>query len=195
MKKMIEVPDYIRGLIFDCDGTLVDSMPLHMKAWEHAITQAGGEWDYDFIYSKKGMQGKDILALYNKSFDADLDVKTTARIKQEYFHNHCTEMKPIDTVVDLVHRYASRLPMAVASGGSRENVLLSLELIGMKDYFAAIITADDTDVQPKPSPDIFLEAARRIHIKPQLCQVFEDGDIGLEAARSAGMVATDIRAL
>jgi HAD superfamily hydrolase (TIGR01509 family) len=193
--KIIEVPEYIKGLIFDCDGTLVDSMPLHMKAWEHAITQAGGEWNYDFIFSKKGMQGKDILTLYNKSFETDLDVEYTARVKQEYFHKHCAEMKPIDTVVDIVHRYALQLPMAVASGGSRENVLLSLELIGIKEYFTAIITADDKDVQPKPSPEIFLEAARRIHIHPQLCQVFEDGDIGLEAARMAGMLATDIREL
>jgi HAD superfamily hydrolase (TIGR01509 family) len=81
----------------------------------------------------------------------------------------------------------------VASGGSRENVLLSLTLIGIRQYFTAIITADDDGVQPKPSPDIFLEAARRIHVPPQYCQVFEDGDIGLEAARKAGMIATDIR--
>jgi HAD superfamily hydrolase (TIGR01509 family) len=193
--KIIEVPEYIKGLIFDCDGTLVDSMPLHMKAWQHAITQAGGEWNYDFIFSKKGMQGKDILALYNKSFGTNLDVEHTVHIKQEYFHKHCAEMKPIDTVVDIVHRYASQLPIAIASGGSRENVLLSLELAGIKEYFAVIITADDKNVQPKPSPEIFLEAARRIHINPQLCQVFEDGDIGLEAAHSAGMLATDIREL
>jgi HAD superfamily hydrolase (TIGR01509 family) len=191
--KIIEVPEHIKGLIFDCDGTLVDSMPLHMKAWEHAITQAGGEWNYDFIFSKKGMQGKDILASYNKSFGVDLDLEHTARVKQEYFHKHCAKMKPIDAVVNIVRRYASRIPMAIASGGSRENVLLSLELIGIKQYFTAIITADDKDVQPKPSPEIFLEAAKRINVDPQLCQVFEDGDIGLEAARKAGMLATDIR--
>ena len=116
--KIIEVPEYIKGLIFDCDGTLVDSMPLHMKAWEHAITQAGGIWDYDFIFSKKGMQGKDILASYNDSFGMNLEVEQTARVKQEYFRKYCAEMKPIDAVVDIVHRYASRLPMAIASGGS-----------------------------------------------------------------------------
>jgi HAD superfamily hydrolase (TIGR01509 family) len=193
--KIIEVPEFIQGLIFDCDGTLVDSMPLHMKAWEYAITQAGGTWNYDFIFSKKGMQGQDILALYNQSFGADLDVESTARRKQEYFNRHCTEMKPIHAVVALVHRYALRLPMAVASGGSRENVLLSLELVGIKQHFAAIVTADDKDVRPKPSPEIFLEAAKRIHVDPQFCQVFEDGDAGLEAARNAGMLVTDIRTL
>jgi len=191
--KTIEVPDYIKGLIFDCDGTLVDSMPLHMKAWEHAITQAGGEWNYDFVDSKKGMPGKDILALYNKHFNAHLDMEHTARLKHEYFHKHFEEMKPIDAVVDIVHRYESKLPMAIASGGSRENVLLSLKLIGIRQYFEVVITADDKDVQPKPSPEIFLEAARRINIAPQFCQVFEDGEMGLEAARKVGMLATDIR--
>jgi HAD superfamily hydrolase (TIGR01509 family) len=193
MKTMIEVPEYIKGLIFDCDGTLVDSMPLHMKAWEHAITLGGGAWDYDFFFSLKGMQGKDILAEYNRTFGMDLDVQETARVKQEYFKRHSAVIKPIEAVVDIVYRYASLLPMAIASGGSRENVLLSLELTGLKRYFAVIITADDTDVQPKPSAEIFLEAAKRINVDPQFCQVFEDGDIGLVAARNAGMLATDIR--
>ena len=65
---MIEVPNHIEGLIFDCDGTLVDSMPLHMRAWEHAVTTAGAKWDYEFFFSKKGMPGKDIINLYNQQF-------------------------------------------------------------------------------------------------------------------------------
>lgn len=191
--KRIEVPDSIKGLIFDCDGTLVDSMPLHMEAWEYAITQAGGAWNHDFFYSKKGMPGTDIISLYAQSYGIDLDIERTARVKQEYFYKHCAEMKPIEPVVEVVRRYASRLPMAVASGGTRENVVLSLDLIGIKQYFTVIITADDKDIQPKPSPEIFLEAAKRLNIDPQFCQVFEDGDMGLVAAIKAGMHVTDIR--
>jgi HAD superfamily hydrolase (TIGR01509 family) len=82
--------------------------------------------------------------------------------------------------------------MAVASGGTRDNVLLTLDVLGLADFFEAIITADDP-VKPKPDPDIFLEAARRMQVEPIHCQVFEDGDAGLKAARMAGMVATDIR--
>jgi HAD superfamily hydrolase (TIGR01509 family) len=82
--------------------------------------------------------------------------------------------------------------MAVASGGVRENVDLELEALQIRDVFQAIVTADD-DVRPKPSPDIFLEAARRIGVAPEFCQVFEDGDLGLEAARIAGMLPTDVR--
>ena len=66
--KSIEVPSFIKGLIFDCDGTLVDSMPLHMKAWEFAVVQSGAVWDYEFFFSKKGMPGKDIIELYNQYF-------------------------------------------------------------------------------------------------------------------------------
>jgi len=192
MMIMIEVPNHIQGLIFDCDGTLVDSMPLHMKAWEDAIKYAGGVWNYDYIYSKKGMQSKDILALYNKDFGAALDAKKVADRKQVHFRKHFKEMQTIEVVVDVVRRYANVLPMAVASGGSRENVILQLEIAGIRQYFAVVITADD-HVKPKPSPDIFLEAAKRLNVAPQLCQVFEDGDIGLEAARLADMLATDIR--
>lgn len=162
------------------------------EAWEDAIKHAGGEWDYDYIFSKKGMQSKDILASYNKDFGAALDVKKVVKMKQVHFRNHYKEMQEIKVVTDVVRRYAGILPMAVASGGSCSNVTLQLELAGIKKYFSVVITADD-DVKPKPSPDIFLEAARRIGVKPSLCQVFEDGDIGLHAAVAAGMLATDIR--
>jgi beta-phosphoglucomutase-like phosphatase (HAD superfamily) len=190
--KTIEVPNYIRGLIFDCDGTLVDSMPLHMKAWEYAITQAGWPWDYDFFFSKKGMEGKDILDEYGSHIGVPLDKEKICNVKQEYFMRHFTEVQPLEPVVSLALRYAGVLPMAVASGGRLSNVQLELDSAGIGNIFAALVTADD-DVLPKPSPEIFLEAARRLNIPPPLCQVFEDGDMGLRAAREAGMLGTDIR--
>ena len=191
-KPSILVPDYIKGLIFDCDGTLVDSMPLHMQAWEHALEQVGAKWNFDFFNSKKGMKGKDIIAQYNKEFGFSFDPVKVNHLKQEYFRLHRKDSKPVHSVVDVVHRYKDKLPMAVASGSSRDNVLVQLEAIGIKKYFKVILTADD-DIKPKPAPDIFLEAAQRIGVPPQLCQVFEDGDLGLEAARKAGMLATDVR--
>jgi HAD superfamily hydrolase (TIGR01509 family) len=82
--------------------------------------------------------------------------------------------------------------MAVASGGTRKNVTLELEAIQLKDFFEVILSADD-DIRPKPAPDIFLEAARRLGVEPRYCQVFEDGDLGLEAAKAADMLPTDVR--
>jgi HAD superfamily hydrolase (TIGR01509 family) len=191
-RKKIEVPGFIKGLIFDCDGTLVDSMPLHMKAWEYAIINAGAAWDYNFINSKKGMPGKDIIELYNQHFPIKLSFDKVIKMKQNYFSSHRKDFQPIQPVVDIVLRYKDKLPMAVASGGMKENVCLQLESLGIKEYFKAIITADD-DIRPKPSPEIFLEAAARLGVSSNLCQVFEDGDLGLQAARDAGMMATDVR--
>ncbi len=189
---MIEVPEYIRGLIFDCDGTLVDSMPLHMRAWEHALAKSGATWDYDFFFSKKGMEETEIVDQYNEKFSASLDSVTTVRTKHQFFQAHPSEFKPIPDVVDVVWRYHDKLPMTVASGSTRENVHLELEAIGIKHLFKAILTADDA-IKPKPAPDIFLEAARLINVAPHLCQVFEDGELGLEAALKVGMLATDVR--
>jgi beta-phosphoglucomutase-like phosphatase (HAD superfamily) len=188
----IVVPGYIKGLIFDCDGTLVDSMPLHWSAWEKAVVLKGGVWRPEFFSSTKGMPEEDIVVLYNERFSLDLDPVDTVRIKHEYFRSHASRLRPVLPVLDVVHRYGDRVPMAVASGGVRENVMLELEALNIRHFFQAILTADD-DVRPKPSPDIFLEAAKRIGVSPGDCQVFEDGDLGLEAARAAGMLPTDIR--
>jgi HAD superfamily hydrolase (TIGR01509 family) len=190
--RVLEVPSFIKGLIFDCDGTLVDSMPLHMQAWKHAITAMGGFWDLDFFSSQKGMPERDIVNLYNSKFGVRFDPVDIVRIKHRYFHENSSEFKPIPHVVAIAQEYRNLLPMAVASGGTRENVILELKAIHLEDCFSTILTADD-DIKPKPAPDLFLEAAKRIGIAPEYCQVFEDGDLGLEAARLAGMLATDVR--
>ncbi len=188
----IEVPEYIKGLIFDCDGTLVDSMPLHWDAWKKAVDLKGGTWHEEFFSSTKGMPEEDIVALYNERFSLSLDPVETVRIKHEHFRNCAAQFKPIGYVLDVVQQYSGILPMAVASGGVRKNVMLELETLDIRHFFRTILTAED-DVRPKPAPDIFLEAARRLGVPPENCQVFEDGDLGLQAARAAGMLATDIR--
>jgi HAD superfamily hydrolase (TIGR01509 family) len=188
----IETPEHIQCLIFDCDGTLVDSMPLHMKAWEHVITVQGGVWNYDFLFDKKGTPEERLVNLYNEHFGATLNPQDTVRIKHEFFKANAKELAPIPEVVDVVLRFRGQLPMAVASGGVREIVDFELDALGIRNCFKAILTADD-GIEPKPAPDIFLEAARRLGIAPEYCQVFEDGDLGLAAARSAGMLATDVR--
>ncbi len=159
----IKVPEFIKGLIFDCDGTLVDSMPLHMKAWECTIKNAGAVWDYNFFSKKNGMPSEAIVDLYNKQYVSSLDGVAIVKAKQEYFNNYNTEVKPIKQVVEVVLRYKNILPMAVASGSKKEDVHLQLEAIGIKDCFKIILTADD-DIEPKPSPKIFLEAAARIGV-------------------------------
>ena len=189
---MLVVPEYIRGLIFDCDGTLVDSMPLHMRAWEKVIRSGGGPWDHEFFFSRKGTPEKRMVELYNRQYGLALDPVDTVKAKHEYFWTHAEELHPIPHVAEMARKHFGVLPMAVASGGTRKNVHLQLKAIQLEDCFDIILTADD-GLQPKPAPDLFLEAARRMQVLPDRCQVFEDGDLGLEAARAAGMLATDIR--
>jgi len=189
---LIPVPEHIRGLIFDCDGTLVDSMSLHMKAWEMAVRLFGAKFDPEFFFSKKGMRDTDIVAKFNLHFGKLFNSVDVVRAKDNYFLQHVDGVMPLHLVVDFVRRYHKVLPMAVASGGSREIVERELQVIGIVNFFDVILTADDP-FKPKPFPDIFLEAARKIGVQPSLCQVFEDGDLGLQAAENAGMLATDIR--
>jgi HAD superfamily hydrolase (TIGR01509 family) len=189
---LIPVPDDIKGLIFDCDGTLVDSMPLHMKAWEEAVHLFGANFDPEFFFSKKGMRSKDIVAQFSLQSGKPLNGADVVRLKDNFFLQHIADVMPLPIVVDVVRRYHKILPMAVASGGGREIVERELQVTGIVNFFDVILTADDP-FKPKPFPDLFLEAARRIGVQPSLCQVFEDGDLGLQAAENAGMLATDIR--
>jgi HAD superfamily hydrolase (TIGR01509 family) len=189
---LIPVPDDIKGLIFDCDGTLVDSMPLHMKAWEEAVHLFGANFDPEFFFSKKGMRSKDIVAQFSLQSGKPLNGADVVRLKDNIFLQHIADVMPVPIVVDVVRRYHKILPMAVASGGGREIVERELQVTGIVNFFDVILTADDP-FKPKPFPDLFLEAARKIGVQPSLCQVFEDGDLGLQAAENAGMLATDIR--
>lgn len=192
MKDKLLVPPHIKGLIFDCDGTLVNSMPLHMKAWRAACAGFNMIFDYDFFFSKKGMHEDEIVDLYNEinqtNFPSDLVVKS----KHEYFRKHSDSITSFKVVADLAAKYHGILPMAVVSGGTRLNVESSLQTTGLKKYFEIIITADD-GLNQKPAPDMFLHAALKMNVVPEFCQVFEDGDLGIEAAHAAGMLATDVR--
>ncbi|MGD0590162.1 MAG: HAD-IA family hydrolase [Bacteroidota bacterium] len=138
------------------------------------------------------MPGKDIIELYNQHFPKKLSFHEAVKVKQDYFSTNRKDFQPIQPVVDIVLRYKDKFPMAVASGGTLENVEIQLQSLGIRSFFNAIVTADD-NVKPKSAPDIFLEAAKRIGIPPEYCQVFEDGDLGLEAAKKAGMMTTDVR--
>lgn len=189
---MIEVPGFINGLIFDCDGTLADSMPLHMEAWQEALRLHGGKYDYEFFSSKKGMKETEIVALYNEQFHSALSITDVVAEKHRYFLRHIHKVKPLKSVVSIVRRHSGVMPMAVVSGSVREIVTGELRVLGIENLFKVILTGDDPFKQ-KPAPDMFTEAARILGVPPSQCQVFEDADLGLLAAVNAGMVATDVR--
>ena len=189
---MIKVFSDTKGLIFDCDGTLVDSMPLHIEAWKSAFAYFGETCPEDFLDPLKGMDEIKIVDLFNKEFNTKIDSRKLVEHKHEYLSNNLNKIKPVEPVYSIILKYFNILPMAVVSGGTRDNVIKELEIVDAAKYFKVILTVDD-GYKPKPDPDIFLAAAEKINVAARYCQVFEDGDLGLEAARRAGMKVTDVR--
>lgn len=192
MSDKMRVEPNVKGLIFDCDGTLVDSMPKHMVAWREAILSFNVDCDDDYLFSLKGMKEEDIVECYNKKFGLNLNPQDVVSRKLEFFMKYIDSVEEIKEVTDIARAFKGKLPLAVVSGSHRSTVERELRGTGLIDLFDVILTGNDP-FKPKPNPEIFLEAARRINVNPKLCQVFEDGDSGIEGARKAGMFATDIR--
>jgi HAD superfamily hydrolase (TIGR01509 family) len=189
---MIKIPPNIKALIFDCDGTLADTMPIHLDAWQKAFEMNQRKFPRDYIDSLKGAPGPEIVRLYNEKFNDDLDFDKVSKDKAGLTHESIKNTKPIQPVVDIAIKNKDVMPMSVASGGSKYNVHTSLNAMGILDLFDIILTSDDK-IPAKPKPDIFLECARQMNIAPEDCLVFEDGDFGLQAAELAGMQAIDVR--
>lgn len=187
-----EAPAWIQGLIFDCDGTLVDTLPLHYAAWGATFAERGLSCPVEFLLRHNGKPTDLIVALYNAEFSQALDIKKFTEDKERRTYALLDQARPLEPVAALARRYHGHLPMAVVSGSNRANVERALQAAGLWALFPVALTADD-GLPPKPAPDLFLEAARRIQVEPRYCQVFEDADSGLEAARCAGMLATDVR--
>ena len=182
------------ALIFDCDGTLADTMPAHYRAWLSALLPCGIPFPEDRFYALGGVPSREIVQLLAAEAGKTVDVPAVVRTKEEAYLVQIDGVLPIARVVDIARAGRGRVPMAVASGGQRRVVEPTLRRIGIYDWFAAVVTAEDT-VRHKPDPDIFLEAARRLGAPPAACTVYEDTDIGLEAARRAGMRFVDVRVM
>lgn len=181
-----------QALIFDCDGTLADTMPLHWEAWYDTFSAAGLVCPLEFLRGFCGCPSHVIVESYNAEFGSALDPVAFSGEKQLRVQKKLPDSLRIDVVADVVDAHLGRLPMAVASGGTRHNVDLILDAIGLGQAFDTIVTADDP-VDQKPNPGIFLEAARRLGVSANKCLVFEDGDPGIIAARRAGMPFVDVR--
>lgn len=183
-----------RALIFDCDGTLVDSMPAHYLAWCEALEPSGLVFTEQRFYDLGGVSTRRIIELLAGEQGKSVDIETTAVARDEAFFRLGHAVKPITPVVEIAARHRGVVPMAVATGGVLRQAQVGLRAIGALDWFDAIASADDVD-HPKPAPDVFELAARRIDVEAQYCVAYEDTDLGLEAARAAGMQVVDIRTL
>ena len=183
-----------QGIIFDCDGTLADTMPLHWRAWEAVAARHQFKLTEDRFYALGGIPSRDILARLSAEQGLAFNPLAVAREKEEIYLPLLSQVEPINAVVGVAREYHGRIPLAVASGGTRSIIEQVLERLDIRHLFQAVVTSEDV-VNQKPAPDIFLEAARRIGVPPQFCRAYEDTVLGLEAIRAAGMEAVDVREL
>jgi beta-phosphoglucomutase family hydrolase len=184
----------VKGLIFDLDGTLADTMPFHYEGWKKACDKYGAHIDPEFLRKHTGSPGWFIASeiIKNSSLEGKVTVDQIIEEKLEQFFRVQHNVKPIEPVTDIVKKYFGILPMAVGTGGHREAVERTLEITGLRRYFSIIVTANDVQ-NFKPHPETFLKCAEIMKVDPQYTEVFEDGDLGIEAAKRAGMIVTDVR--
>jgi HAD superfamily hydrolase (TIGR01509 family) len=184
----------IQGLIFDCDGTLADTMPLHWLAWSKVTARHGIHFTEERFYELGGVPSRDILAMLQVEQGLSIDPLAIAKEKEHAYLELMHQVGPVQEVVAIARQHERLLPMAVASGGLKPVIEQVLVHIGIRHLFQAIVTSEEVARQ-KPAPDIFLEAARRLGVDPRRCRAFEDTDLGLSAIRAAGMDAVDVRLL
>ncbi len=184
--------NFPRGIIFDCDGTLADTMPLHWQAWQKIAQRYRLDFPRDRFYALGGVPTRDILKMLGEEQGVKLDPLAASREKEAEYLTMMAQVGPIQEVVGVARRNYGKIPLAVASGGMRPIIEQVLEHLGIRELFAAVVTSEDVANQ-KPAPDIFLEAARRIGVPPRFCRAYEDTELGLQAIRAAGMEAVDVR--
>jgi beta-phosphoglucomutase family hydrolase len=180
------------GLIFDCDGTLADTMPFHWKAWQLVLQKHRIKFSEKQFYSLGGIPSRDILKQLGREQGISLDHAAVAKEKEAAYLPFVAQVKPIALVVNIARENYGKLPMAVASGGTRHIIQTVLDHLQITSLFNAVVTSEDV-LHQKPAPDIFLEAARRLGVSPDRCRAYEDTELGLQAIRAAGMEAVDVR--
>ena len=182
-------PGEFEAYIFDCDGTLADTMPTHYQAWISALGEHAAKFPEALFYELGGSPTAHIVELLNERHGLGLPVQETVKHKEALFLELSPQVAAIEPVVALAREFSvQNKPMAVASGGHRRVVMSTLRALGIADLFRTVVTAEDYQ-RGKPAPDPFLEAALRLGIAPGKCLVFEDTAIGITAARAAGMQA------
>jgi len=183
----LKIPEgAFRAYLFDCDGTIADSMPLHYIAWKTALSEWGCAFDETLFYEWGGKPVHEIISTLNRMQGLNMPVAEVSVRKENLYYEQLPHLKAVPEVQEQIEMNYGRIPLAVVSGSSRESVLNSLTTIRLRDRFDTIVGAEDY-TRSKPAPDAFLMAAERLGIAPQDCLVFEDTALGIQAATAAGM--------
>lgn len=190
MKLKIPAGDF-RAYLFDCDGTIADSMPLHFIAWKTALAEWRCQFDEKLFYQWGGKPPVEIVADLNRMQGLAMPVAEVAARKENLYFELLPRLEPVAEVLEHIDAMHRRIPFAVVSGSTRESVVNSLTAIGLLDKFDLIVGSEDYK-RSKPAPDAFLTAAQRLGVAPGDCLVFEDAEIGIQAANAAGMAAVKV---
>ena len=180
-----------RAYLFDCDGTIVDSMPLHYIAWKTALAEYNCVYEEKLFYAWGGRPIREIISLLNEMQGLNMPVDEVAEKKEALYHSLLPQLKAIPEVIEHIDAQYGRIPFAVVSGSRRKSVEGSLSALGLLDKFDTLVCAEDYK-NGKPAPDCFLMAAERLGVPPSDCLVFEDTDLGIEAATAAGMLSVKV---
>lgn len=189
---LLDVDPRAKALIFDLDGTLANSLPVHMECWDVVCDQFGYHFSKEVMLEMTGMPTIKFAEYVKEQSGCSFMPEEIAKMKQAEFFKRVDQITLFDPIFALVLKYHKKIPMSIGTGGSRKSVELMLDWLQIKDYFDFIVTANDVE-KHKPEPDTFLKCARLMGVEPQYCQVFEDGDMGIQAAHTAGMIVTDVR--
>ena len=188
----LELPAGVfKAYLFDCDGTIADSMPLHYVAWSRALSEWNCEFSEELFYAWGGMPVAEIISTLNEKRGLHMPVQTVASRKEELYFEILPQLKAVPEVLEHIESSFGRIPFAVVSGSTRDSVTASLEALKLLDRFETLVCAGDYE-RSKPDPEPFLIAAARLGVAPEDCLVFEDTDMGIQAAASAGMAAVKI---
>jgi len=190
---MIEIPKNTKGLIFDLDGTVANTMQNHFIAWRAAVAPSGIDFTGEVFMQLTGMPKAATIEKLNDLFGTEMDIEEVSKKKAEVYKDLVAETQEILVVTDVVRKYHGKLPMSIGTGSTQKGAKTTLSILGLETYFNPIITADDVQ-NFKPAPDTFLKCAELMGVEPKDCLVFEDGILGIEAAKTAGMMVVDVNA-
>ena len=191
IKANLKVNPKAKALIFDLDGTLADTMPIHYIAWRNAAATYGIEFTIELFSQLAGIPLYPTVVRLNQLFGTNIDPQEMGDIKEAEFERNMHLTPEIKPVTDLVRTWHGKLPMAVGTGGSRRLSLKTLGIIGLNGYFDILVSSEDV-TNFKPHPDTFVSCAKLMGVDPVDCEVFEDGVLGFQAAKAAGMMVVDV---
>ena len=190
----LKLPDgKFAAYLFDCDGTIADSMPLHYIAWKQALGKWNCEFEEKVFYAWGGMPTAEIIATLNRQQGLSMVVEVVCTEKENLYYEMLPQLKAIAEVVEHIEAQHRRIPFAVVSGGTHETVVASLTAVNLLDKFDVFVCAGDYK-KGKPDPEPFLLAAERLGVNPKDCLVFEDTEMGIQAATAAGMASVRVPA-